>query len=882
MILRMKDIGFLLTLLLFCWSCTDVNDLGGDSSGGLLLRIKASSTSSFKADASQSDISNEDLQLFFFKADQTGQFLFTHSSDSQDLTVTSISSNQVEISTQVPFAPGTLIQFILVTNYKGNTPSKGQEIEDFSQNNLRYKLQGAWSSSEDIPMWGVNRSILQPNSTSSTVEMLRSLARVDVLIDTQDEEATYKMNKLESVRVYRTVNEVNLAVPADNMGSKNTVIKPTEVPGALYNVGISGTNNLTVADANPLVYNIDGGSNVGLANKIFIPEKTHKSDEKLSQAVTMVVGVSLEGMGDKEYFYRIDFGYYENEESLLPSSFYSILRNHLYRFKLRGATLLGADTPEEALQAKSTLWVGVETWLTDDVDVNINGQYSFRIDTSKILLTEDKGDEALVPFSTNIPDSDLEHAIVLTWGENEAENSDYFEASVDYVNHNISIKTKLANNTADERTDLLILSVFKQKFKIEVEQSDKTADYVITQKHYKVNGVYVNGQNLSSDNTITLRLYARLKTSQLKGLDYHITASPVDGIYIDYEGRFMNIQHDESVDLDYEEITVPILGKSTMAKDKLLTIVTDGASYSLLNVTIPYALGKKRILDFYGKVTSATQNIEQLVSLSGNFSLNSDAYVFSEGNELKHSQSTDMASEIAEYQPDVIIIRDNYLLQSDHIDILFNFMNARNEYRASNSVLIFTANPLVLQLFQKMNLIDSKAKLVELSLEPARNIETGFNEIIPEVKGVQTYYRYQIPVYTQNPISNGPFGNIGARYIALDKQGVYIAGMPDYSIFKFTGTVPFGDAFKTYDKGISMFSAYGCNLMWVGLDSFLTTEQDNWFFDGDKIVDYKAGGNDFTSYNKSGTTKMTLASNGILFANALYWALYSSEYKASN
>lgn len=882
MILRIKDIGLLFALLLLCWSCTDVDDLSGDSSEGLLLKIKASSTSSFKTDSSQEDISKEDLQLFFFKADQSGQFLFTHSSDSQDLTVTSINSNQVEISTRVPFTPGTLIQFILVTHYKGKTPSKGQEVEDFSQNDLRYKLRGTWSSSEDIPMWGVSRVTLQSNSTSSTVEMLRSLARVDIIIDDQDEDATYKMNMLESVRVYRTVNEVNLAVPSDNLASNNTVIKPTEVPGALYNVGSNGTNNLAVADANPLVYNIDGGNALGIINEIFTPEKAHKPDEKMSQVATMVVGVNLEGMGDKEYFYRIDFGYYNNEESLLPSSFYSILRNHLYRFKLRGASLIGSDTPEEALQAKSTLWVDVETWLTEDVNVDINGQYSFRIDTSKITLNENKGDQASVPFSTNIPDSDLEHAIVLTWGENEVTNSDYFEATVDYLNHNLLIKTKLDNNTADERTDLLTLSVFKQKFKIEVEQSDKTADYVITQKHYKVNGVYVNGRDLNGDNTITLRLYARLNTTQLKGLDYHITASPVDGIYIDYEDRFTNIQHDESVDLDYEEITVPILGKSTMAKDKLLTIVTDGASYSLLNVIIPYALGKKTILDFYGEATSATQNIEQLVNLQGNFSLNPDAYVFSEGNELKQSQSIDMAGEITKYQPDVIIIRDNYPLQSDHIDILLSFLKVRNGYQASNSVLMFTANPLVLQLFQKMSLVDSKAKLVGLTLEQGGGSSSGFNEINPVVSGVQTRYRYQTPVYTQNYISNGPFGNIGARYIALDKQGVYIAGMPDYSIFKFTGTVPFGDAFNTYDQGISMFSAYGYNLMWLGLDSFLTSEQDNWFFEGDKIVDYKAGEYDFTSHNKNGTTKMTLTSNGILFANALYWALYSSEYKASN
>lgn len=877
-----RQVSLLIFFMLFAWGCTDSENMRGVKSLDYPLRISVSSEFSLKADKNDL-ITNQNLQLYYFKENDAGEFVFAHSSKPDDLVISGTGSSNIEVTTNIPFQAGTSLKLIMLTNFSGPPPSKGQTIDNYSSENLIYKLKGPWADEQTIPMWGVGAFTIQSGGNQTLVKLLRSLARVDVLLDNAnvDPKTQYKMTSLTSVRVYRTLNEVALAVPAQNMGSNNIVNFPTLVSGALYNVGDSGTSSLIEADKHPLVYEITGGSSVGLTDKIFIPENYHKADAKLSQVVTMVIGVNLEGKGSKEYFYRIDFGNYDNPESLLPSSFYSILRNHLYKFLLRGATLIGSDTPEEALQAKSSVWVGVETWITEDINADINGQYYFRIDTSTINLSEEQGDQVAIPFSTNIPDADLDNAIVLAWGENESSQSQYFEATTNYKTHEITVRTKTENTSADERFDMLVLSVFKQKFKIKVEQSDKTADYVITQKHYKVNGVYVNGRELNESNTITLRLYGRLKDSNLKGLDYHLVASPVDGIYIDYEGRFDNIQLDESVDLYYEEITVPVQGKSTMAKDKLLTIVADGASYSLLNVTVPYALGKKKILDFYGIESTATQNIQQLVNLPGNFSLDANAYVFSEGNLLISSKNTDMATEIAEHNPDVIIIRDNYPLTAAHIDVLYNFMKARNQYRASNSVLAFTTNPLILKLFEKMNLIGGGAKLVKLNISQEGST-AGFNDIQPKMDGVNTLYRYQIPVYTQNFISNGPFGNIGSRYIALDKDGVYIENMSDLSIFKFTGTVPFADTFKTIDQGISMFSTYSYNLMWVGLDSFLTSKQDKWFFENGRILDYKLGSYNFTTGYGDVQKTMTLTSNGILFANALYWALYNSEYKASN
>ena len=80
--------------------------------------------------------------------------------------------------------------------------------------------------------------------------------------------------------------------------------------------------------------------------------------------------------------------------------------------------------------------------------------------------------------------------------------------------------------------------------------------------------------------------------------------------------------------------------------------------------------------------------------------------------------------------------------------------------------------------------------------------------------------------------------------------------------------------------GVSMFSSSDYNLFWVGSDTFIDTAQDHWMFNSSgQIVDYDPSEYTFSSTNE--VNKMVLSSNGILFANTLYWALYSSEYKAS-
>lgn len=870
------------------WGCSDVDQLR-DGTSGEDYPLNITLSSDYFVEPMAESITSENLQLFYFKKNNAGDYLFTHSSTPEDLKVTTTSST-TQVETTLPYSRSSQIKFVVLTNYKGVPPTKGQSFDDLNQT-LTYKLSGNWKPLDAIPMSGVGEFTVTSEPIRATVSLIRSLAAVDILIDSsQKPSANYKMNYLKSVRVYRTKNEVAMSVPEANLNASGIVVTPTEVAGALYNLGDgkNPSNSLTQADESPLEY-ILSSYTTSSKEQIFIPESFHKPSAAMGKVVTMVVGVTYGSDNEKEHYYRIDFGEYADDNSNSPLPFYSILRNHRYTFKLQGAEEPGFESPEEALATKSSVWVDVTEWETEETDTEINGQYYFKMESPEIHLNEDAGNQENIPFETNIPKGDLTDAVTFSWGPDKGVDSEYFEAAVDGQSSNIVITTKQQNTSETIFREELTVTVFKQKFKVTVEQGEKRPDYMITQKHYKVNGVYVDGRAMDSSNNITLRLYARTKDSHLEGLPFHLVAPPVGGIEVNYKGVFKNLQLDTELDLYYEEVTVPVIGKSNLPKDKMLSIVTDGYQYSLLNVEIMFAFTKKVVLDFYGEETTGLKNLKDLLD-ADDFSLNPTSKVLIDGIDLISSQSEDMQAEIDRYKPDIIIIRNNYPLASNHIPIMADFINKRNKFRASNVIIGLTGSPVFVD-FMKTNGVISSGVLKSVNLvDYTGKLNLVYTTIEPEESDTNLHYRYQLPVYASNMVVNGPFGDIGGRYIALSSLSSYLFQLVEPTIYKYAGALPFAGQGRTgnsgpgrpitREDGISMFSSAEFNLFWVGSDTFIDSEQDKWLFNADgQIVDYDP--NKYTFSTTGQKEKMVLSSNGILFANTLYWAIYSSEYKAS-
>lgn len=385
---------------------------------------------------------------------------------------------------------------------------------------------------------------------------------------------------------------------------------------------------------------------------------------------------------------------------------------------------------------------------------------------------------------------------------------------------------------------------------------------------------------MGSSNTIILRLYARTKDFELEGLPFHLVAPPVGGIEVNYKGIFKKLELDEKLGLYYEVVTVPVLGKSNLPKDKILSITTDGYKYFLLNVEVPFALTKKVVLDFCGVENSGTENLNKLLA-TGDFSLNPNSKVFIEDVVLISISSTDMEGEIARYNPDVIIIRNNYPVEDKHLPIMKDFIIKPNKYRASNSIIALSTSPRMIE-FMKQNNVISTGTLTDINkVNHDAKMDLKFDDITPVNTTVNLKYRYKLPIYASNMVVNGPFGNIGGRYIVLSNTAKYLYRLSEPTIYKYAGAAPFGAQRIQRDDGTSMFSSSNFNILWVGSDTFINSEQDHWMFNSaGQIIDYNSEDYVFKAPNE--TYNMVLASNGILFANALYWALYNSEYKPSN
>lgn len=879
MINKIRHIALFLLSLLFVWSCSDTDGLKTvGNTDDLPLRITVSSD--LLKEPMQEKVTKDNLQIYYFKKNNAGEYLFTHESDPNDLKVTSTSNGVTQIETTVGYSRGSDVKFILLTDYSGDAPSIGQSFDDLNTT-LTYKLVGPWNPSSSIPMSGVGEFTTSSKEIAVDVVLIRSLAAVDIKLDQSNSAAPYRFNYLKSVQIYRTKNEVAMAVPADHLDASGNVVQPTEVEGALFNIGnTEGTSNISDAEKYPLVYTLPSYK-VEIKDQIYLPESYHKPASSMAKVVTMIIGVETIHEGQKkDYYYRIDFGEYEDLNSTSPLPFYSILRNHRYSISVIGADDPGYTSPEEALTTKSSVWVKVESWKDMATDSELNGQYNFKMDSSDVSLNEDQGDEVDIIYETNIPAGDLGNAITFSWGDDKAVDSQYFEAFVDETKSAITVKTKTQNTTQTVFREVMTVHVFKQEFKVNVHQGEKLPDYVLSQRIFKVNGEYVVGKELDPLlNTISLRLYAREENTELNGLDYHLKAIPVGGIYVDYKGIFKNLQYDDELKLYYEDVNVPILGIATDPKNKTLSIVTDGYKYSLLNVQVPFALTKKVILDFFGVETSGTANLNKLIK-SGDFSLNSGARVFIEDVTLVSTSSTDMAGEIDRVNPDVIIIRNKYPFSEDHYASLSKFLSKRNKYRASNSVIVMSTNSYMIDFMKKNNILSS-GSLHDINLvdyDGKKKLE--YNTITPDISGVNTKYRYKLSTYAENYVVHGPFGALGDRYIALSNDSKYIFKLFSYTIFKYAGAAPFSAKNITRDDGISMFSSIVTNLFWVGSDGFIDTEQDKWMFDGNgKITDYDA--EEFTFKSSSESYPMVLSSNGVLFANILYWAFYNSEYRAS-
>ncbi len=91
----------------------------------------------------------------------------------------------------------------------------------------------------------------------------------------------------------------------------------------------------------------------------------------------------------KETWYRIDIPAFDASGNPLQGTMGDILRNHLYEIEIKGLTEEGALTPEEAFDEGVAVEATVTPWNLAKNNIVFDGQYTFRIDKTKLIYDRD-------------------------------------------------------------------------------------------------------------------------------------------------------------------------------------------------------------------------------------------------------------------------------------------------------------------------------------------------------------------------------------------------------------------------------------------------------------------------------------------------------------
>lgn len=824
------------------------------------------------------EVPNRDnLSFFLFREDNSGETSFVFTPEKAKVSVISDATRPgiYSVKFKIPDVDYKRAYLIVLQNYTGPNPNRGESAADFAEGNLVNSYSGLISQ-YNLPLYGAVSFPVNKMMISTSVTLVNSLAKINIVVDDQLYDASkhnYKINTIGSIRIYRTLDKSSVSYSPENMNVAGYAVKPTIPEGAVFNLNNGTSASIEEADKSPLLYNLDTPV-TQYENKIYIPEKFHKSQELRKNVATIVVGVYLddpEYMG-KQRYYRIDFAKYE-EGVLAPTEFYSILRNHLYKFSLAGAKDPGTEDPGEALTAESSLWLNLVAWQQDNMDSVINGDYYLKMQSSDVVLAYEQGSVFEIPFETNIP-NDLSTAIGLKWGDNNETDNAHFSASVDAGNNKIIITAKQENATATPIEENLHITVMNHAFNFKIIQKDKRPDFYISQTNYTVSGVYVRNQQLEpGKHTIRVRLYARNRTEDLRNLRYSLSAPEVEGIYIEpTSGLFDAVNIDPNSSLQYQDITLNVSGISSHAKDKRITVLAEGKEISFLNATIPFAYIPKKILGLFGSGSVSglknMPNFNKLISSEENFGLTMSSAVKSEPITYVESFNTNLAAVIQAEQPDVIIWGEGYTMNIDQAIALQKYMLKRNELNAPGVVIAINSDyNQVLTLFNTLGLIDNGVTPENVSMSHT------YGDITPGYT-TDTHSRYRLPVYDWDLGVEGSFGAVGTRYIQLkESSSIAIKGISFGETLKYTGNLAFAQRRDPYDYAVSSCRFASIPLCWIGDKHFLVA-QNQWIFSGNKLINLPPL--TYTSEDDNYTMKLT--TNSIFFANLLEWAFHTSEY----
>lgn len=216
---------------------------------------------------------------------------------------------------------------------------------------------GKWSGSEFVMYGEALQTLIKPTTNNFKIQMLRSLARVDIGVGVYNEVtdswaglgATFSLTEVRVVNSRDKFAAIPSATTFNSTG--NVKVSAPTIPSGTKPQGTTAATATKYSDATEITA-VDGRGR-HTKSAIFIAEAPNTTDR-----VTLLVGGSYNG-GATTY-YRIDMcvvraGAPGNYDYL------NILRNHLYRINITSISGAGFTDPQEALTSAP---INITTTLT--------------------------------------------------------------------------------------------------------------------------------------------------------------------------------------------------------------------------------------------------------------------------------------------------------------------------------------------------------------------------------------------------------------------------------------------------------------------------------------------------------------------------------------
>jgi hypothetical protein len=462
----------------------------------------------------------------------------------------------------------------------------------------------------------------------------------------------------------------------------------------------------------------------------------------------------------------------------------------------------------------------------------------------------------------------------------ESNNGYYFTASGIFdATGTYTIYAQGQGTPATHGTNTLVISTPNEDNpcpSITVTVRPATATYTFSCSQSKVKGVYKLGVELAP-----LTNYIELAVNVSSTGSYEISTNTVDGIYFYREGEFTSPGP--------QIIQIWGYGTPTNTKVKTMTITGNSLSGAFSCDINVVACFRKKLYAAIGSfkfgytmgpgTTDATNGSRawEFFNEKDNFGPNEASVVKIEDVNATHFKWSNGEDHTEGWARMTVAELHALLLEDPIPDILFIGYYNSNGWGSTDSTSVSMQKMAIVREFL------DRGGVAILNLQwgaaAAGMVKGIFN--VPYIKQRQVLGRtWAITGNNDDPIINGPFGNVRGKYWGADCDDVaMLEGVPSDQFYIYSQGESVSGPGGQNDNWVSMMRHKSLNLFWCGEAAWYATYYG---------VPHNSAS--VSPFNINPTTHKPLdqpyysppVSNSQLLGNVLYWALYEAEFNGIN